>query len=142
MKFDHLGLVVPDLKAGRERLSGLFEIRDWTREFEDPVNNVYVQFGRDASGMCYELVAPLGSDSPVAGALKNQRAILNHVAYLVSDLPAGAERLSDQGCMPIGTAKPAIAYGGRSIQFFATPLHFIVELIEAPDHAHRYLIAF
>ncbi len=138
MKFDHLGVVVPDLGTGRERLTGIFSIRDWTEEFADPVNKVYVQFGRDPSGVCYELVAPLGDDSPIAGALRNQRAILNHVAYLVADLTAGAAHLREQSSIPVGAPKPAIAYNGRLIQFFVTPLRFIVELIEAPDHAHSF----
>ena len=34
--------------------------------------------------------------------------------------------------------KPAIAYGGRRIQFFVTPMRFIVELIEAPYHRHEF----
>jgi hypothetical protein len=42
----------------------------------------------------------------------------------------------DQDCVPTGEPKPAIAYGGRRVQFFFTPLHMIVELIEALDHRH------
>jgi methylmalonyl-CoA/ethylmalonyl-CoA epimerase len=138
MKFDHIGIIVKNLETGRKSLSKIFGIHDWTEEFNDPVNGVYVQFGRDASAVCYELVAPIGPESPIAVTLKNRHNILNHVAYLVPDLQAAGEHLRQQGCAPIDSAKPAIAYGGRFIQFFVTPPRFVVELIEAPDHLHSY----
>ena len=40
-------------------------MREWTDEFADPVNHVYVQFGRDTSHICYELIAPLDDEAPV-----------------------------------------------------------------------------
>jgi hypothetical protein len=36
----------------------------WSEAFVDDVNGVIVQFGRDDSGICYELIEPLGPDSP------------------------------------------------------------------------------
>ena len=64
--------------------------------------------------------------------------ILNHVAYQVTDLAAAAAHLQKEGCARTGDPKPAIAYGGCRIQFFVTPMRFIVELIEAPDHRHEF----
>jgi methylmalonyl-CoA/ethylmalonyl-CoA epimerase len=83
-------------------------------------------------------VAPRNETSPVTRVLQKRTAILNHVAYLVTSLDAEEARLRRHGCMPIGTAQPAIAYGGRRIQFLMSPLDFILELIEAPDHRHAY----
>ncbi|HTY70153.1 MAG TPA: VOC family protein [Alphaproteobacteria bacterium] len=138
MRLDHIGIVVPTLGAGRESLSRLFDIRRWTQEFGDEVNRVYVQFGRDPAGVCYELIAPLAKDSPVSAALRKADRILNHVAYITADLEAARAKLSDAGALVLDAPKPAIAYGGRRIQFFFTPLQFIVELVEAPDHVHRF----
>jgi methylmalonyl-CoA/ethylmalonyl-CoA epimerase len=140
MKFDHIGLVVPKLARGRDHLSNLLQIGTWTVEFEDPINGVSVQFGADDSGVCYEIIAPLGEDSPVARALKFGDRILNHVAYLVPDLEIAVERLGKDRCYPTGPSNPAIAYGGRRIQFFVSPLRFIIELIEAVDHRHHFLV--
>jgi methylmalonyl-CoA/ethylmalonyl-CoA epimerase len=81
---------------------------------------------------------PLGESSPVRVALSDRRALLNHVAYLVPDLADAAAKLRSQGCVPTGAPRRAIAYGGRSIQFFLTPLYFLLELIEAPDHEHAF----
>jgi methylmalonyl-CoA/ethylmalonyl-CoA epimerase len=136
MKFDHIGVVVRRLDIGRLHLTALFDIKSWTREFDDTTNGVSVQFGRDPSGICYETIAPLGASSPISEALRTGARILNHVAYLVPDLHAAGERLKSARCLPAGEPRPAVAYGGRPIQFFVSPLRIIIELIEAPDHAH------
>ncbi len=138
MQFDHIGVIVPRLVTARRYLGKLFHIADWTIEFEDPVNRVRVQFGRDPSGMCYEAIAPLGEESPVLRTLRVSDRILNHVAYLVPDLALGADHLRRNGCVPAGDARPAMAYGGNRIQFFISPLRFMIELIEAPAHKHNF----
>lgn len=138
-RFDHLGLVVKRLAKGRERMAALLCIDDWTAPIEDAVNGVRLQFGRDPAGVVYELLEPLGEYSPVYEALRSGKAILNHVAYRVPDLAAGAARLAAAGAARVSDPKPAIAYGGASIQFFVTPLRFIVELVEAPDHEHGFM---
>ncbi|HEY0161724.1 MAG TPA: VOC family protein [Edaphobacter sp.] len=140
MKFDHIGLVVGDMAEGRAFLESMFGLDRWTEVFEDPGIGVYVQFGRSEEGPCYELIAPLGDASPVATALKRGINILNHVAYLTDDLDRDAKRLEEKGSMMAGPAKPAVAYGGARVQFWITPQRFMVELIEAPGHEHRYEI--
>ena len=65
MLFDHLGIVVKSLARGRAGISAMLRVTEWSAEFVDAVNGVKLQFGRDASGMCYELLEPLGPDSPV-----------------------------------------------------------------------------
>jgi hypothetical protein len=45
--FDHIGIVVRTLASGREYLSSLLGISEWTQEFYDPGIKVSVQFGRD-----------------------------------------------------------------------------------------------
>lgn len=136
--FDHLGLVVKSLERGRSALEASLLIRGWTPETIDPVNGVRLQFGRDLAGVVYELLEPLGEDSPVQQALVSSRNILNHVAYRVSDLTVAAAHLKATKNTPTSTPKPAVAYGGAQIQFFVSPLNFIIELIEAPTHQHIF----
>ena len=138
MKFDHVGVVVADIAEGRHMLQTLFGIRNWTEIFEDPGIGVFVQFGIGSDGPCYELIAPRGNASPVSVALKTGKGILNHVAYLVADLEAASEALREAGCLPVAEAQPAVAYNGHTVQFFLSPLRFIVELIEAPEHQHSF----
>ena len=139
MKLDHIGIVVADLKRGREALSEALGLTCWTAEFADPINDVLVQFGRDASGLCYELVAPISVNSPAYRAARTGRNITNHIAYLVSDLAVEAARLEALRFHPIGPPKQAIAYGMARIQFFTSPVSSIVELIESEYHKHDYL---
>ena len=112
------------------------QIEGWTEEIRDDLNGVRIQFGRDRAGVYYELLEPLDETSPVYVALKTGRGILNHVAYRVRDLEAHSSRMRAGGWLPTGMPKPAIAYGGRLIQFFVSPIRLIVEIIEAWDHEH------
>ncbi len=136
--FDHVGVVVKSLDKGRAHFVQALGVTDWTDPLDDPVNGVHLQFGRDASGTVYELLAPLDADSPVAGALAARKNLLNHVAYRVPSLVEGAAALREARCFPTADPKPAIAFGGALIQFFVTPIDTIVELIEAPDFAHDF----
>lgn len=138
MRFDHLGVVVSDLPAGRRLLGASVGIAQWTREYEDPLQDVYAQFGRCASGICYELIAPRSSASPIARALASKVNVLNHVAYLVEDIGRGAERLLAADFVAISEAKPAVAFEHRKIQFFVSRARFMIELIEAPWHEHEF----
>jgi methylmalonyl-CoA/ethylmalonyl-CoA epimerase len=139
MKFDHIGIVVNDLAEGRRHLHAIFGIERWTEVFEDRGIGVLVQFGVGVDGPCYELIAPLGDGAPVSGALRSGKAILNHVAYLVEDLELAADALQDEACVPVIGAKPAVAYHGRRVQFFQSPLRFLIEIIEASGHQHQFL---
>jgi methylmalonyl-CoA/ethylmalonyl-CoA epimerase len=137
--FDHLGLVVPELCMGRTFLSSALGVAKWTPEVEDRGIGVRVQFGTSGrDGLVYELVAPLGECSPIANALRNGKHILNHVAYRTAELDEAGARLRAQGCCPAGAPQPAVAYEGRRVQFFVSPLRFVIELIEKPDHMHTF----
>ena len=134
MRFDHIGIVTPTLAQGRAFFSSVLQVTQWTEEYTDPGIGVLVQFGRarDGAGPCYELIAPHGACSPIARAAKSHTNILNHVAYVVDDLAESAALLHGSGCMPVSQAQPAVAYGGRKVQFFLSPLVFIIELVEGP----------
>lgn len=138
LKFDHIGLVAGTPVEGREFLAKTLNITRWSREFDDHTIGVTVQFGQagDQSGPWYELISPLGDKSPVLGTIKQGKNILSHVAYLVEDIDKASALLAENDCVSTMPAKPAVAYGGRKVQFFMTPLKFMIELIEAIDHCH------
>ncbi len=149
LEFDHIGLIVADLAAGRAFLEAALGIACWTPVTHDPGIRVSVQFGSAqfasaqlgsaaGSAVVYELIAPLGEDSPIAGALRQGKSILNHVAYLTPDLAESAARLRALSCFAAGEPQPAVAYHGRLIQFWVSPLRFIIELIEKPGHRHPF----
>ena len=138
MKFDHLGVVVRNLAAGRQLLGRSIGVGDWSREQEDPLQDVRIQFGRCGSGICYEIIAPRSDESPISRVLANKVNVINHVAYLVDDLRREAVRLETLGFVSVGPAKPGVAFGNRSVQFFVSPSRFLLELIEAPNHRHAF----
>ncbi len=136
---DHIGLIVPELEPGRQFLQDALGISRWTAPVQDHALGVEVQFGTsDPGSIVYELVAPLGSASPIANALRIGKHILNHLAYLTADLNSAAEHLRNQGCYPAGEPQPALAYNGHLIQFWFSPLRFVIELIEKPGHTHAF----
>jgi methylmalonyl-CoA/ethylmalonyl-CoA epimerase len=139
MKFDHIGIVTGDMAQGRAMLAAAFGIRSWTREFRDEGIGVIVQFGRDQSGVCYELVAPLGDASPVSRVLADGVNVIHHVAYLTADLQNEAKRLRRGGFVVIGPARSAAAYSGARVQFFASETRMLFEFIEAPEHVHAFV---
>ena len=130
MKFDHIGIFVKDIDIGRGLFSALLPIKTWSEIYHDPLLQVSVQFLYDGTGVCYELVAPFGPNNPVDGVLKSRRNILNHVAYRTADLDATLIRIRDEGSVPLGEPRKAVAFGGKRVVFLVTQLNFIIELIE------------
>jgi methylmalonyl-CoA/ethylmalonyl-CoA epimerase len=139
LELDHLGIIVPDIAAGQSFFEKTLGVTRWTPVIDDPGLSVSVQFGSISGGqLTYELIAPLGEATPIANALRAGKHILNHLAYLTSDLEAAAAHLREQGCYPAGEPRPALAYEGRLVQFWMSPLRFVIELIEKPGHRHRF----
>ena len=139
MRFDHTGIIVPDLATGRDHFSKIYNIHEWTREFFDEVNGVYVQFCRENHGMCYELVAPIDNKSPVYSALNNKINTINHIAYIVHDINTSSSYLENNGFISLGEPKRAIAYNMKKIQFFYSKnFNYLLETIDSPSHSHTY----
>jgi len=137
--FDHVGIVVPDLAAGIPKLAAILGEVNWTRRFDDSRLGVSVQFARDRAGMIYELIAPLGEESPVARTVNLRANLLNQLAYRTNSLEASVEHLRSQGSCPITPPTPALAFGGARVQFLMTPLDFLIELIEVDFAVHEFL---
>jgi methylmalonyl-CoA/ethylmalonyl-CoA epimerase len=135
MIFDHIGIFVRDIDAGKATLAAMLPIAHWSETYDDPGIKVRVAFGTDATGVRFELVAPFGESNPVSGALAAGRNILNHVAYRVPDLEAAIAALRATGAVPLGVPHPAVAFAGARVIFFLTPLKFVVELIEEKAQA-------
>lgn len=130
MKFDHIGIFCKDLEFGRKKLTKIFSIVKLSREFDDPLLKVRVQFLYDSHNFCYEIVSPNGKGNPVDLVLKSKKNILNHIAYKVNDFDLTLKKYRNLGCLPITLPQPAIAFNGAKTIFFLTPANIIIELIE------------
>jgi methylmalonyl-CoA/ethylmalonyl-CoA epimerase len=132
--FDHIGIVTADTdKACRQfgATIGAVEISD---RFDDDALGVSVQFIRDRAGIVYEMISPLGEKSPVAKALATKTNVLNQIAYRTTSIVEAASALRQFGSMPLGPAKPALAFDGALVQFYFCPLGFVIELVEIPAY--------
>jgi len=135
MKFDHIGIFVSSMAIGRKYLESMLHVTEWTEPVDDPIQKVSVQFGKDQSGIQYELVAPCGENNPVEPLLAQSKNILNHVAYRVDNIDAEIERLRGERCILVSGPSPAKAFNNNKIAFLYTPLRFVIELIENGKHA-------
>ena len=138
LTFDHFGIVCETLERGRAFMSETLATRNWTIATTDPIQKVHVQFGRDRVGTVFELIAPSEPDSPIAEALKSHKNILNHLAYRTPSISDAAAALEGQGCFAISQSNPAVAFQNALIQFFYSPLNFVVELIEQDISSHVF----
>lgn len=136
--FDHIGIVVGDLDAGGDTLTKLIGPLAWTSRFDDSGLGVSVRFARDSTGIVYELIAPLGSASPVARTLKSRANLLNQIAYRTRSLETSLQRLRVTGVAPLSAPAPALAFGGARVQFLMSPLGFLLELIEIDHFTHQF----
>jgi methylmalonyl-CoA/ethylmalonyl-CoA epimerase len=138
MHFDHLGIVVAALEGAVAELCAMLPISATTARFDDAGLGVSVQFLRDIGGTQFELIAPLGENSPVARIAKIRTNVLNQIAYRVGDLETAGRHLRGQGAVPTGRPAPAIAFGGARVQFYLTRHGFVIELIEAEHFRHQF----
>jgi methylmalonyl-CoA/ethylmalonyl-CoA epimerase len=138
MIFDHVGIVVPDIAVGSRQILATLPVTEATEQFDDEELGVSVRFFRDASGLVFELIAPFGEQSPVRNTL-NQSHRLNQLAYRCPDLDAAAKVLRDARAVPLGPPKPALAFDNAAVQFFWSPMGYVVELIETIAFAHRFV---
>ena len=130
LRFHHIGIFVPTIQLGIEWHKALLCEPEFGELIQDPDMGVSVLFITDKDKIVYELIAPLGKNSPATASLKKGTNIVNHLAYETPDFEGQIIRMRELGCMPIGPAREAVAFGNRRVAFFYTPLRTIIELIE------------
>jgi len=77
-----------------------------------------------------ELIAPLGTDSPIAKFLERMPdGGIHHVCYEVADIAAARDALRSQGARVLGDGEPKIGAHGKPV-LFLHPKDFCGTLIE------------
>jgi methylmalonyl-CoA/ethylmalonyl-CoA epimerase len=130
-RLDHVGLAVPDLEPAIAMFRDTFGAHI-TEVVEDPIQRVRLCFAEHDGGRV-ELIAPLTQDSPVTQILSKSGGGLYHLCYETDDLEAEFKRLRQQGFIPKGPPQPAVAFGGRRVQFLFHRTTQLIELVEAPS---------
>lgn len=130
MQFHHIGLIVDDIDTGKAFLESLISNLAWSEKYEDFGIGVTVLFGTGTDGLRYELIAPLGLESPVFKHLTKRENMLHHIAYVVDDFEVTFRDFRSLKLMPLGEVMPAVAFKGKRVAFFLTPIRTIIEIIE------------
>ena len=77
-----------------------------------------------------ELLAPLGSDSPIARFLeRNPDGGIHHLCYEVEDIIAARDRLKAEGARVLGDGEPKTGAHGKPV-LFLHPKDFCGTLVE------------
>ena len=130
MRIHHLGYAVSSI----EKSIPVFETLGWKSSggiTDDGPRKVRIVF-LEKDGQLLELVAPLGDDSPVHQALKQNKGVPTpyHICYEVESLDAARAELKQKGFMPFIQAAPAPAIDNRRVEWFFVLNLGIIELVE------------
>jgi methylmalonyl-CoA/ethylmalonyl-CoA epimerase len=103
---------------------------------DDPLLDIRVAFLQapgGASAPWIEILSPLGPDGPLKPLLA-RRALPApyHTCYVAEDLGAAAEAMRNIGFLPLGEARPAVAFGGQHVAFFFSRSVGMLELVQGP----------
>lgn len=129
-RLHHVGFVVAKIEACAPGLSRAL-LADWSNEiFADPLQRVRVTFLKGGpQSPLFELVEPLGSDSPVFRFLSGGGG-LHHLCYEVLSIPEHLDRIRAAGGVIVSRAKPAVAFGGRPIAWALTRENLLLEFLQ------------
>ncbi len=130
-RLNHIAIAVPDLAAAAAQYSGMFGATVHAPQ-DEPSHGVRVVF-IDLPNTKIELLAPLGTGSPIAGFLaKNPSGGIHHICYEVADIRAARDQLRAGGARVLGSGEPAIGAHGKPV-LFLHPKDFNGCLIELEE---------
>jgi methylmalonyl-CoA/ethylmalonyl-CoA epimerase len=127
-RLNHVAIAVPDLESARARYRDMLgaTVSELVELPEHGVATVFV----DLPNSKIELIAPLGTESPIAGFLdKSPGGGMHHVCFEVEDILAARDRLTAEGARVLGDGVPRIGAHGRPV-LFLHPKDFNGTLIE------------
>ena len=108
----HVGIAVPDLDAALAFYRDVLGLTPHPTEQADGAAIASLPFGESE----VELLAPLGSDGPIAKFLARRGPGIHHVCYRVPDLDAALQACRTAGYRLIDEV-PRTGAGGRRIAF-------------------------
>lgn len=114
----HVGIAVKSIAESRPDLVAI----------HDPIQRVRVAFFK-LHDLTFELVEPVGDDSPVTHSLAVGAKLL-HTCYEVDDLEAAIQSGRGAGFSMIRRPEPAVAFDGRRIAWVFHRVLGLVELLE------------
>ena len=127
----HVGFVVASISAVAPQFAAMLD-SDWDGEIiADPLQDSRVSFLRSkiASNPLFELVEPLGNESPVRKFLERGGG-MHHLCFQVADLEEQLRMSREKGALVTRQPAPAVAFGGRRIAWVFTKTKLLIEFLE------------
>ncbi len=120
-----------DISKATDEFSERFGYAVESSIIEDPQQTALVRFLRQPAALHWlELIAPNGPGSKLSKAIERGGG-MHHFCYEVPKIEEAVEVLRTQGMLPLGSAKPAVAFSGRPIAWLMDGGKLLVELVEA-----------
>lgn len=127
MEFHHIGHATKSIDTSSTIFSEIGYSPESTLII-DTLLDVRIEFWISSSGPRIEFIQPISKNSTVWKIL-SKRGGPYHYAFLVPDISEAKIKLEKKKVRPITDPLPAMAFGGRQIQFFAGADGSIIELI-------------
>jgi catechol 2,3-dioxygenase-like lactoylglutathione lyase family enzyme len=130
----HVGIIVPDVEAGRQRLTELLGIV-WGPVVEAPteVQDAEGRVMEVALKMCYSTEAPyleLIEERLGTPWVCNEHSNLHHIGFFTGDVDAESMRLTGAAC-PLDITRHGESADGIGWVYHRDPLGIRIELVDA-----------
>jgi len=125
--FHHIGSLTVNINQAEKVFIELgFSFKD---KVYDPIQDVNLSFGRDASGILLELVEPK-ENSKVHKLLKRNGSGPYHICFEVDSICEQEKKLRELGFICVNPPKKAVAFQNRLVAFYYNPAQGFIELLE------------
>ncbi len=115
-RLNHIAIAVPNLSEAISLYREALGVRV-SEPRDEPDHGVTVAFV-ELPNTKVELMAPLGTDSPIRGFLdRNPSGGMHHVCYEVEDMVRARDRLREAGARVLGNGEPRIGAHGKPVLF-------------------------
>jgi len=130
MELHHVGIIVNDIKKALRSLKQVLNAKKNSKIIIDKNWKIKILFIKHKNKILFEIIEPLDSKSPIAGQLKKNINIINHIAYKCKNFEKDKKNIIKNGAIPVTPKKEALAFNNKKIQFFMTKEKLLIELIE------------
>ena len=136
MKFDHIGIVVEDIKSSIETYSNNYNFKPLTKiiyESAHGVDLIFFDFGHGYMPVL-ELIMPTSDKSKVYNFLKKKGGGLHHLAYEVQDINKAINYFKSKKSIVLGEVVPGAGHNNTKTVWLYTSRKGLIELVEAQSN--------
>ena len=132
MKFDHIGIVVEDIKSSIENYSNNYNFKPLTKIIHEPAHDVDIIFFNFGHGYmpALEIIMPTSNKSKVYNFLKKKGGGMHHLAYEVKDIKKAINYFKSKNYIVLGDIVPGAGHNNTNTVWLYTIQKELIELVE------------